>query len=287
MGFLSSMHPADLLLRLLLGITFSTQRPLRLTDFASQGGHWYAQDGTPTYTIEKAKGGGLRPTTLRDARKLDLVPSVTGILKMQVAPQLEMWKVEQAVTQAKKTRKLKDETDKKYAMRVFRLAMQQVRDAADEGSNIHGLLENYFLSEGAVPVDYSPYISGTLVEFITHNLSIRGKDWSTEKSFAKGGFGGKCDLHNKECVLDFKAKEFNEENLPKTYDNHAIQLAAYRYGLGLGDVPGYICFVSRSKPGLSHIIKLDSEELDKGWEIFKCLLKLWQIDRSYTPKGVL
>ena len=35
--------------------------------------HWYKQDGGPQYTV-KAKDGSDRPTTLRDARKMDLVP---------------------------------------------------------------------------------------------------------------------------------------------------------------------------------------------------------------------
>ena len=35
--------------------------------------HWYQQDGSPQYTV-KAKDGSDRPTTLRDARKMNLVP---------------------------------------------------------------------------------------------------------------------------------------------------------------------------------------------------------------------
>ena len=35
--------------------------------------HWYSRDGRPAYEVESAKGM-MRPTTLRDARKLGLVP---------------------------------------------------------------------------------------------------------------------------------------------------------------------------------------------------------------------
>jgi hypothetical protein len=60
--------------------------------------HWYRQDGGPQYTV-KAKDGSDRPTTLRDARKLNLVPSVTTILKIAAKPGLEAWKQEQMVCQ--------------------------------------------------------------------------------------------------------------------------------------------------------------------------------------------
>ena len=41
---------------------------------ASEGTHWYrAEDGAPQYTV-KAKNGSDRPTTLGDARKMNLVP---------------------------------------------------------------------------------------------------------------------------------------------------------------------------------------------------------------------
>jgi hypothetical protein len=42
-----------------------------------ENGHFYTKDGHPAYTtIGKT---GERPTTLRDARKLGLLPSVTTI----------------------------------------------------------------------------------------------------------------------------------------------------------------------------------------------------------------
>jgi len=42
--------------------------------------HWYRASGTPLHTIEMTNGGE-RNTTLRDARKMNLFPSVTTVLK--------------------------------------------------------------------------------------------------------------------------------------------------------------------------------------------------------------
>ena len=52
---------------------------------AAESVHWYRGDnGQPQYTV-KAKDGSDRPTTLRDARKLNLVPSVTTVMKERTA----------------------------------------------------------------------------------------------------------------------------------------------------------------------------------------------------------
>ena len=54
----------------------------------SESGHWYTKTGEPMYTIVGANGKE-RNTTLADAKKLDLVPSVTTILGIVAKPALE------------------------------------------------------------------------------------------------------------------------------------------------------------------------------------------------------
>ena len=66
---------------------------------AKEGGHWYRKDGTPAYTII-GKNGQERNVTLRDARTLDLAPSVTTILAMGYRPGLENWKIDQGILSA-------------------------------------------------------------------------------------------------------------------------------------------------------------------------------------------
>ena len=73
--------------------------------------HWYGKDGSPRYTVT-AKDGSDRPTTLRDARKLSLVPSVTTILKVAAKPGLEMWKLEQMLLAALTLPQRPDEDEK-------------------------------------------------------------------------------------------------------------------------------------------------------------------------------
>ena len=58
---------------------------------ATEAGHWYKRDGATAYTIEGANGK-VRNTTLRDARKHGLLPSVTTIMRVAASPALEKWK---------------------------------------------------------------------------------------------------------------------------------------------------------------------------------------------------
>ena len=65
-------------------------------EHAKENGHWYDRSGNPAYTYINKKGEE-KPTTLREARKLNLVPSVTTIISCASAPQLVNWKIDQAI----------------------------------------------------------------------------------------------------------------------------------------------------------------------------------------------
>jgi len=63
------------------------------------------------YTVEAAKGGQ-RATTLRDARKLSLVPSVTTILNIVAKPALLAWMQQQVLYSALTLPKRAEEPEK-------------------------------------------------------------------------------------------------------------------------------------------------------------------------------
>ena len=87
--------------------------------------HWYGKDGSPQYTV-KAKDGSDRPTTLRDARKLDLVPSVTTILKVAAKPGLEAWKLEQMLLSALTLPRTQNEPEKDFIARIVEIGRAHV-----------------------------------------------------------------------------------------------------------------------------------------------------------------
>jgi hypothetical protein len=252
----------------------------------SEGGHWYARDGSAVYELPRADGKGKRPVTLRDARKMGLVPGVSGVLNCAAKDALTRWKVRQGILAALTLPRLPDELDDSFIERVLTDSGEQARKAADRGSAIHAAIQGHY--EGKPPSeDMWPFVKAVQLE-----VGLRFGDvcaWIPEASFAHpAGYGGKCDLHATiaiNTVIDFKTKEFSQKDLDDgkqlAWDDHCIQLAAYRQGLG---IPGARCanvFVSVNNPGLVTISEWTEQELQRGWKMFQGLLHYWKANRNY------
>ena len=106
-----------------------------------KGAHWYTQDGVPMHRVMKADGSGDRATTLKDARRLGLLPSVTGVIGVLARPSLESWKMKQVAQAAMRMPKAETESEEYWVRRVIEGAFEQVEDAADVGSSVHAALE--------------------------------------------------------------------------------------------------------------------------------------------------
>lgn len=245
--------------------------------YTAESGHWYDRSGNPAYTTIGANGKE-RPTTLRDARKDDLVPSVTTILKIAASPALERWKQEQVLMAALTMPRNEGESESEYLTRIMNDSKETGRAAAEEGTRIHGAIERHYLGL-SFDSTYDKHVAGCVMAMNNH---FNDWEWSAEKSFACSlGFGGKVDLHTNNIVVDIKTKDFGPDDDVKAYDEHLMQLAAYRYGL---EMPAARCanvFVSRRHPGLVVLKEWDQEDLQKGWEMFSTLLKFWQIKNNH------
>src|SRR5512137_708288 len=104
--------------------------------FSADRAHWYQRNGVPLHTVPSAKGEP-RPTTLRDARKLGLYPSVTNILGVIAKPELDSWKQEHAVLSALTLPREPGESEDAFAKRVVRDALATRDSAADFGTGFH------------------------------------------------------------------------------------------------------------------------------------------------------
>jgi hypothetical protein len=246
---------------------------------ASESGHWYTRTGQTLYDI-KGANGKMRPTTLRDARKLDLVPSVTTIIKQAAAPGLERWKINQTLLAALTLPRIDGEPEDAYLDRIIRDSGEQARKAAERGTQIHAAIQGHFEGQ-SVSAEMWPFVKGAK-EKLTETFGPRR--WKCETSFAHElGFGGKTDLHTltgETCLLgDIKTKEFDSVDDKKlAWDDHACQLSAYKKGLFTDDTPlkCFNIFVSTTVPGLCHIHIWSEEEIQRGWKMFRSLLSYWQ-----------
>ena len=244
--------------------------------------HWYRKDGGPQYTV-KAKDGSDRPTTLRDARKMDLVPSVTTILKIAAKPGLEQWKLEQMLLAAMTLPRREQEDEKAYIARIVADSKESGKRAADAGTRIHEEIEGHFAGKKS---QYGLKVEEALFD---HFKLHPDQPWLVEHSFASAlGYGGKVDLYCKPdeyakygLVADVKTKDFGPDDKVDAYDEHLMQLAAYRVGL---DIPSARCanvFVSRTHPKLVKIIEWTEDDLKRGWLMFQCLLNYWKLKNTF------
>ena len=239
--------------------------------------HWYDKDGAPRYEIEGKNG--LRPTTLRDARKHGWVPSVSTIWKDVVAaPGLVRWSQGQLFEAMYLNPLHGPETEHDYRKRVFDVYKTESTKAAELGTKIHGILENYFTNGTGAP-GYGSLIKGTEDKL----LEICGKqDWKIEHSFAHDlGVGGKIDIHSDEWMVDFKTKEsLEEDKKPDLYDAYGVQLAAYDHGMG-GGRKLLNLFISVSYPG--YVYPYQWEEKERLFSMFSTALQLWKLIKRYEP----
>lgn len=193
----------------------------------ANGGHYYTKTGEPAHWVAKKDGTGNRPTTIADARKLGLLPSVTTLLKCLNAPALTTWLIRNAVTAALTTPRLPDETVDAFMERILAHdAEDEAAKARDRGTQMHDALELYLGGQPArVAPDLLPWIEPA-AKFV---LEL-GEVEATEKIVVGDGYAGKLDLCLKHAVdgriiVDFKTTK----KLPAkaAWNEHVLQGAFY------------------------------------------------------------
>jgi hypothetical protein len=232
------------------------------------------------YTVPSKKDGSPRNTTLRDAREMSLIPSVTTILNIAAKPGLTVWLQEQAILAALTLPRDGDELESVWLKRVVQDSKQQGKDAADKGTEIHEAIQSFY--EGKKESRY-PFHVTTCVNLIKAHYG--DLNWIAERSFGHElGFGGKCDMHTTDAggiVVDIKTKEFTDVTKALWYDEHLLQLAAYRVGLGMPEARCANVFVSRTNPEFAVVKEWEEDDLKRGWEMFTHLLAYWQLKNQH------
>lgn len=242
---------------------------------ASESGHWYTKTGETAYTVEGKTG--LRSTTLRDARKLNLVPSVTTILGVAAKPGLQTWLQTQVLLAALTLPRKEGEPEQDWLERVMSDSKAQTKQAAERGTTIHGIIEAYF-DKGYLEHEWPPYVKN-VEKALTD--AFGAQQWNSEKSFAHElGYGGKVDLSAPNIIVDYKTKETDLAKV-EPYHEHEMQLAAYCVGMGykLEECRAAIVFVN----GTTNEVKLceiSSDSLKSAWECFTHLLAFYRLKNN-------
>lgn len=242
-------------------------------EIATESTHWYYPDGKPCYEVEAVNGSGLRPTTLRDARKLGLVPSVTTITKILAAPGLTNWIIDQNIMAALTLPRHENELDSEFIWRIKEDGRAKATKAAERGTLLHTDIERAI--QGKPHTRHQEHVRNVAQEMMAYNLELFGG--SPEHSFAHpDGFGGKIDWHAGAAVADFKSKDMIEEGKKLVWDEHIIQLSLYAYGLGIERPSLYSVFVGIDDRKV-HVHQWDMEDADRGLAMGKLLIQLWKL----------
>jgi hypothetical protein len=229
------------------------------------------------YTVPSKKDGTPRNTTLRDARERNLVPSVTTILNIAAKPGLNVWLQEQAILAALTLPRGEEEAESAWLKRVVQDSKAQARDAADLGTEIHAAIQGFY--EGQKASAFPIHVQTCTKAIESH---YGAKKWIAERAFAhEMGFGGKVDMHTDGVVIDIKTKDFDDPAKVAGYDEHLMQLAAYRVGLGMPEARCANVFVSRTNADLAVVKEWAEEDLARGWLMFTALLSFWQYKNQY------
>ncbi len=260
----------------------------------SQSSHWYHADGTPCHRLPRSRGDGLRPTTLRDARRLKLFPSVTSILNIFSKPQLDKWKMRQVALASMRLDRTDAESDDYFADRIIDEAFEQVEQAADLGTRIHDAIEKHYEGD-PVPDDLVTYIAPVLkwqeekqLEFIEREKRLVNH---------KHGFAGTMDVacrYGTEGIgaIDFKTRKTKPGIAVTPYDGQAMQIAAYGATYwGEENLPrlfGANVYISTTEPGRLEVSTYTPQQLMAEWEVFKMACTIWRHTKNYDPRsGVL
>ena len=248
-------------------------------DFATEGGHWYdAKTGEARYSIIGANGKE-RGTTLRDARKFGYVPSVTTVTKIMDKPGLKPYFRKQMFESCLTTPRPVGMTDADFFIECCKWADEHASLAAEAGTKVHGAIEKYIQGKPVEP-ELWPHVN--CVEIELEKVGVDLKTGSSERSFAHvDGFGGKIDYSNATTIVDFKTKPVigDKDASYYIYDEHAIQLAAYAYGMGIVAPRCLNVFVGVND-AQAVVYEHPAVDIDRGLAMFKACLHLWKLKNN-------
>jgi len=280
------------------------------------GEHWYHKDGTPCFKVlnqaqTKKQGKNIfKDTTLREARFLKLLPSVTMITGQLDKPQLVDWKIYQAMDAFYNLSdndrlmiyrdgggSLKDEKgNEKGKQAVMKTVLARSKHyteaAANFGTSVHNAIEKWLI-DGEYPEDLDPKITpyiDKLSQFLDEEID---ELISVEKVIVGDGYAGKFDLKAKMKdgrigIIDFKTRKRTNRSANRPFDLHnedGIQLAAYSDAdQWSSDQPSEFIaslLIDRDKPSHPHLHEWSPEEHCKFFKTFDNLKNIWYLLKDY------
>lgn len=232
-----------------------------------------------------SRPGESRPTRITDARKHGWTPSVTTILQMLDKPALNDWRVNEYLKTVFALGNLEGFDTLEYFCKYIKDKTQEALDKAPkDGTDFHDSMEAAY-SAGAIEDDWHREITNTVMSDVEAHTGVASEMFTPETSFIHPmGFAGKVDLRSLSWCIDWKTKNTKDKWKPgkMVYQEHLMQLAAYRVGLGLPNARCANVFICL-ETGEVEFCEHSQEELDIEWANFSDLLRIWLRRAKYIP----
>lgn len=264
----------------------------QLVNSAAKGSHWYRFTNgviTPCYEVPKKTGIGMKKTTLREAREMALLVSITTISNYTPKPYLQDWLIEQAIQSALTLPRIAGEGEDALAKRVVEDMDKQSEKAREFGTAIHDAIDLILTGQEQPNKELEPHLK-SFREWAASNIE---EVIACEQVVGRPdlGIAGRLDLHCKlrgagESVVDFKTQKVKSGKSGKTpafYGEWPRQLAAYaRCVSPEKEIGGIVTVIIDSgEPGPVHVKAYDNQL--RHWRMFKNCLELWMDDNEYDP----
>lgn len=248
--------------------------------------HWYdGKTGEPRYEVPKAKGGGMRPSTIADAREHGWVPSVTGICDIIAKGNLQNWIVDQHLKAAFNNPPGTTEIYDNWKERILPIANQRRDESADLGSVVHDGIEKWLTNQPVEDVRGLLYVK-TVKKWFDENVDLSKEHKSEFYITTPEGYGGRCDFsgydrENKHVIVDFKTQGAEDGKDFNFYPSWGWQLAAYDAANdSVKNLGKRISVVLSTK----NPERLETKEWDfeENWEDFKSCFRMWKRMNDWT-----
>jgi hypothetical protein len=236
------------------------------------------------------KNGNLRSSTLRDFRTMHkdgriVRPSVSTIISSLDKPQLLNWKIDQHLQTAYEFDMdagiegftlQKDE----YLSRIKSMTKDRMDIAPTAGTNFHSLL-NDRINNVKSGTHAESEIIDNVFDTLESNTGYSAISWIGETNFITDRYAGQIDCHNNHYLIDFKTKNSGGFKRGKmVYDDHVIQLAAYRAGISsTANCANLFIDLQTGETDL-HFHK--ESELDRGLKIFNACTDIWYLKNNVS-----
>lgn len=257
--------------------------------------HFYDVNGNACHTQPtKTKGAKnpTRPTTIADAKRLKLLPSVSSILKQAANPALDRYKAQQIIKACFNCPVSCDEDFETYARHIMEKADKERDEAADLGTNIHAALEQVLVNPSAsYDESLSQFVTPALNKVNEMGITVVERELRVVSEYGYAGTTDVAFTHGPICgILDFKSVKTKPEEPIIPRQGHAAQIAAYHVAYWSKDTiknntKGYNVYISTTEPGRIDVVEYDAPTLRSEFGYFLACFDIWKHRYGYDPRS--